>query len=309
MDSFSRIEIFLSVADAGSFTAAGKALNMTGSGVSKQIQNLEDRLKAKLFYRTTRSVTLTEAGEIYYKRAANAVSNMREVEDELKDLQATPTGDLKVNLPLTFGHKYLAPAMAEFAVKYPDIHLNLSFDDSKVDVVAGGYDVVVRIGAAPDSTFRARKLAACPIIVCASHGYIEEHGEPEHPDELAHHKMIIYKGKDNQNSWTFQNEDKSVGHVNFTSALKSDSGEMNGFAARAGIGITIQPLFIVLEDLKDGKLQWILQDYHSYPTWDIYALYPADRYLTQKARLFIDMLVETTQSLALREDCRGNHAC
>lgn len=308
MDSFSRIEIFLSVADTGSFTAAGKKLNMTGSGVSKQIQNLEDKLQVKLFYRTTRSVSLTEAGELYYKRASNAVSNMKEVENELKDLQATPTGVLKVNLPLSFGIGNLSEAIANFAAQYPDIQLDLSFSESKVDVVAGGYDVVVRIGAAPDSTLRARKLAACPIIVCASREYLDKYGEPQTPEELANHKIITYTGKENQNSWTFQRKDTDqIGHVNFNSVLRSDNGDMNKAAAQKGVGIIIQPLFIVIQSLRTERLQWILRDYKSYPIWDIYALYPADRYLTRKARLFIDMLVEVCDKLALIDNCRGKH--
>lgn len=309
MDSFSRIEIFLSVADAGSFTAAGKHLNMTGSGVSKQIQNLEDRLKAKLFYRTTRSVSLTEAGEVYYKRASNALSNIKEAENELKDLQATPTGTLKVNMPLSFGINHLAPAIAEFAAQYPDIQLDLSFNESKVDVVAGGYDVVVRIGAAPDSIFKARKLAPCPIIVCASAEYLAKHGEPKTPDDLKNHKIITYTGKENQNNWTYQKDDGTVGHVGFTSVMKTDNGDMNSYAMKAGVGISIQPLFIVLNDVKAGKLQWILQDYKSYPIWDIYALYPAERYLTQKARLFIDMLVEYCKHIEVSQMCRDKNAC
>lgn len=308
MDNFSRIEIFLSVADAGSFTAAGKHLNMTGSGISKQIQNLEDRLQTKLFYRTTRSVSLTEAGEIYYKRANNAVSNMKEVESELKDLQATPTGALKVNLPLSFGINQLAPAIAEFAAQYPDILFDLSFSEEKVDVVAGGYDVVVRIGAAPDSVFKARKLAPCPIIVTASPEYLAKHGEPKTPDELKNHKMITYTGKENQNSWTYQKNNQEVGHVSFSSVMKTDNGDMNSWAMKAGVGISIQPLFIVLNDLKAGELKWILQDYRSYPVWDIYALYPADRYLTQKARLFIDMLVEFCKDIDMFQECKGRHS-
>ncbi|MCJ8322702.1 MAG: LysR family transcriptional regulator [Rhizobiales bacterium] len=309
MDNFSRIEIFLSVADAGSFTAAGKKLNMTGSGISKQIQNLEDRLKSKLFYRTTRKVTLTEAGELYYKRANNAISNIREVESELIDLQATPTGALKVNLPLSFGISHLAADIAKFAATYPDIKLDLSFSDSRVDVVAGGFDVVVRIGAAPDSVFKARKLVSCPIIVCASQDYLDKHGTPDNPQDLADHQMIIYTGKDNQNNWTYQNEDRSIGHVNFSSILKSDNGEMNNQATLQGIGIAIQPLFIVIDQLKSGALQWILQDYHSYPVWDIYALYPADRFLTRKARLFIDMLVEACKKMEIGDECRGKTEC
>lgn len=282
---------------------------MTGSGISKQIQNLEDQLKAKLFYRTTRSVSLTEAGELYYKRASNALSNIKEAENELKDLQATPTGTLKVNMPLSFGINHLAPAIAEFAARYPDIQLDLSFNESKVDVVAGGYDVVVRIGAAPDSIFKARKLAPCPIIVCGSPEYIAKHGEPQSPDELVNHKMITYTGRENQNNWTYHKEGGAVGHVNFASVMKTDNGDMNSHAMKAGVGLSIQPLFIVLDDLRAGKLQWVLQDYMSYPIWDIYALYPADRYLTQKARLFIDMLVEYCKHIEVSQLCRGGNAC
>ncbi|NRA87369.1 MAG: LysR family transcriptional regulator [Rhizobiales bacterium] len=306
MDRFSRLEIFLKVVETGSFTAAGKKLNMSGSGVSKQIQNLEDQLKVKLFYRTTRSVSLTEAGELYYKSGRNAVSNLKETEKELRDLQATPTGSLKVNMPLSFGISHLSAEVSKFAVQYPDINLDLSFSDSKVDVVAGGYDIVVRIGAAPDSIFKARKLTPCPIIVCASPEYLAKNGTPETPEDLKKHRIITYTGKENQNSWTFQNADREVSNVNFSSVMRSDNGDMNRNATVAGVGISILPLFVVLEQLKAGNLVWILQDYHSYPIWNIYALYPADRYLTKKARLFIDMLVELSTKISLNETCTAH---
>ncbi len=305
MEQLSRLEIFINVVETGSFTAAGRKLNMTGSGVSKQIQNLEHRLKVKLFYRTTRIVTLTEAGQIYYKSVRNAVSNLKEVENELLDLQSTPKGLLKVSLPVSFGVKHLSVAIAEFAVKYPDIKLDLCFSDSKVDVVAGGFDVVVRIGAAPDSVFKARKLAICPIIVCASPEYLKKNSTPKTPEDLKNHHMITYSGRENQNSWTYQKTNGAVAHVNFSSVLISDNGEMSKNAMVAGVGMSILPLFLVIDELKSGKLKWVLCNYKSYPTWNIYALHPADRYLTRKARLFIDMLVEQCKNIQLVDGCRG----
>ncbi len=309
MDRFSRLEIFLKVVEVGSFTGAGKKLNMSGSGVSKQIQNLEDQLKVKLFYRTTRSVSLTEAGELYYKSGRNALLNLKEAEEELRDLQATPTGSLKVNMPLSFGISHLSSAITQFALRYPDIKLDLSFTESKVDVVADGFDIVVRIGSAPDSIFKSRKLAPCPIIVSASPEYLAKNGTPHTPEDLKSHRIITYTGKDNQNSWTYQNADGKVSNVNFRSIMKSDNGDMNRNAVVAGVGISILPLFVVIDQLKRGELTWILRDYHSYPIWNIYALYPADRYLTKKARLFIDMLIDLSKELCLNEKSCANKQC
>ncbi len=299
MGRFSGLDVFIAVANAGSFTQAGKKLQMTGSALSKKIQNLESDLEVKLFYRTTRSVTLTEAGELYYKRASNAYCILEEAEHELKELQTTLKGSLKVNLPLSFSLRYLSEAISAFSLKYPEIVLDVSFTDKLVDVVAEGYDVVVRIGAAVDSSLRAKKLTSGSIIVCASPAYLEAHGEPKTPEELKHHNMIVYSGRDNANSWTYKNNRGDVGNVSFNTTFKSDNGDMNNQMAIAGKGITIAPTFISADAIKSGQLKWILKSYQSFPNWDIFALYPAERYLTRKARVFIDMLEQVTKDSEL----------
>lgn len=292
------LDVFIAVAETGSFTHAGKRLQMTGSALSKQVQNLESTLEVKLFYRTTRSVTLTEAGELYYKKASAAYSVLDEAEHELKELQTTPKGNLKANLPLSFGMSYLSEAIAEFSLKYPDILLDISFTDRVVDIVAEGYDVVVRIGAAMDSNLRAKKLTSGSIIVCASPEYIGKYGEPQSPEDLKDHNMIIYSGRSSANSWTYKNTKGDIGNVSFGSVFRSDNGDMNNQAAIAGRGITIAPTFISIDAINSGKLKWVLQDYQTFPSWDIYALYPAERYLTHKARLFIDMLEVVSKKMA-----------
>jgi DNA-binding transcriptional LysR family regulator len=214
---------------------------------------------------------------------------------------------------MTYGIHYLSDDIADFAKEYPDIILDLSFSDSLVDVVGDGYDVVVRISTASDSILRARKLADCPVIACASPEYLETYGTPQTPEDLKNHKMIVYSGDSNQQNYTYinrksaginredagKNKKRAVQNVTFDSVFRANNGEMNKKAMLAGVGCSILPVFIVLDELKSGKLKWILQDYPPFIELSIYALYPADRYLTQKARLFIDMLVKASKNAVL----------
>ncbi|BCE03021.1 LysR family transcriptional regulator [Marinicellulosiphila megalodicopiae] len=295
MSRFNSLDVFIAVVETSSFTLAGKKLQMTGSAVSKQIQNLERDLNAKLFYRTTRKVTLTEAGQLYFQRANNASILLAEAQAELKELQSTPTGQLKVNLPLSFGMRYLSTAILDFCKHYPDIRLDISFTDRLVDVVAEGFDVVIRIGKAADSSLRAKKIATGKFFVCASPKYLEKYTEPLKPDDLKQHKIISYTGKPQPNTWSYIYKNDPIAHFHFEPSLQSDNPDMINQFVLADLGITIAPIFIVINELKAGNLKIILADYETTPAWDIYALYPAQNFLTQKARLFIDWMSDVCQ--------------
>lgn len=295
MSRFSSLDIFIAVVESSSFTMAGKKLNMTGSAISKQIQNLETSLSAKLFYRTTRKVTLTEAGQLYFQRASSANNLLAEAKEELKALQSTPTGQLKVNIPLSFGMRYLSTAIIEFCKNYPDIRLNVSFSDRLVDVVAEGFDVVIRIGSPADSSLRAKKIATGNFYPTASKQYFETHGIPKTPADLKQHKMIAYSGKPQPNTWVYKDLNHTQQQCNYEPAYHCDNGDMINQFMLAGMGISIAPIFVTLDNLKSGQLQTVLTEYETLPNWDIYALYPAQNHLTKKARLFIDWITKTCQ--------------
>ncbi len=167
MDHISRVGVFLEVAKYESFAGAARALGLTGPAISKQVQSLEDQLGIKLLNRTTRHVSLTEEGAIYFDKARKALDDLNEAEQQIQELKACPTGKLKVNAPMSFGTQFLTRPIAAFAEQYPEVELEVDFDDRWADVVVEGFDVVIRIGTLQDSNLIARKLAPCPIILCA----------------------------------------------------------------------------------------------------------------------------------------------
>ncbi len=292
MDPISKIAIFVQVARLQSFAAAGRALGMSGPAVSKQIQALEDRLGVRLLNRTTRSVTLTEEGALYLDRAAKALEDLQEAERRIQELKDCPTGKLKINAPMSFGNQYLVGPIAQFAQQYPDVKLEVDFDDRWVDVIAEGYDVVVRIGALEDSSLIARKLASCPIILCASPAYRTRHGLPDQPSQLPDFPAIIYSQHGQSEEWRYQASNGSRGSVRLNRNFAGNSAEMQLEACLQGLGIALLPAFVASEHLDSGALLRVLPAFETFPQRGIYALFPQNRHLATRVRLFVDWLSE-----------------
>ncbi|MFT5608308.1 MAG: DNA-binding transcriptional LysR family regulator, partial [Parvicella sp.] len=192
MDHISRVGVFLQVVKYESFAGAARALGITGPAISKQVQSLEGQLGVKLLNRTTRHVSLTEEGAIYFDRARKALEDLEEAQQQIQELKACPTGKLKVNAPMSFGTQFLTKPIASFAQQYPDVELEIDFSDRWVDVLAEGYDVVVRIASLEDSNLIARKLAPCPIVLCAGAKLIEKLGLPDSVDALSDYPAVVY---------------------------------------------------------------------------------------------------------------------
>lgn len=250
----------------------------------------------QLLNRTTRSVTLSEAGHLYFERARQALEDLAEAEAVLQDHQLNPTGTLKINAPMAFGSQYLVGPLANFAARYPQLILNVDFDDRKVDMVAEGYDLVVRIGALKDSSLKARCLAGCPIWLCASPAFVSRHGMPTHPRDLERLPAVGYSQVLAQTEWRYRNGEE-IGTVNFPLALSANSAFMMREACMAGLGLALLPIFAIEDAITSGKLVRLLPDYTTLPERHIYAVYPPGRYQTQKVRFLIDWLVEACASL------------
>lgn len=292
MDSISRVAIFVQVARLQSFVAAGRELGMSGPAVSKQIKALEESLGVRLLNRTTRSVTLTDEGALYLDRAAKALEDLQEAERQIQELKDCPTGKLKINVPMSFGNQYLVGPIAQFAKRYPEVKVEVDFDDRWVDVIAEGYDVVVRIGVLDDSSLIARKLASCPIILCASPAYKDQHGLPNEPSQLPGFPAIIYSKHSQSEEWHYQTPDGSRGSVRLNRNFAGNSAEMQLEACLQGMGIALLPVFIANEHLDSGDLIRVLPTFETYPQRGIYALFPQKRYLATRVRLFVDWLSE-----------------
>ncbi len=297
MDSLSRVRIFMEVVKNGGFAGAARVLGMTGSAVSKQVQNLEDQLGVKLLHRTTRQVTLTEEGELYFLRAGHALDELAEVEAVLQERKATPAGNLKINVPLSFGMQYLRAPLAGFAKAYPDVTMDVSFDDRLVDVVGEGFDVVARIGALADSALLVKKLADCPIVMCASPAYLEAMGVPKKPDDLSKHRMIAFTRHGSGTDWRWKDAKGKVGLTSYQPSFKANTAEMMREAVLEDVGIAALPIFAAATYLKAGGLVRVLPAYETHPMREIVMLYPPGRNLSTKVRLFLDWMSKACVAL------------
>ncbi len=297
MKDFIKIRAFLEVARHESFATAGRQLGMTSSAVTKHIQGLEKDLQVKLFNRTTRTVSLTESGDMFKKHARRAMNEMDEAQSVLHDLQSSPKGALKVSVPMSLGYAHLSHVISNFVTTYPDITMDVSFDDRKVDIIAEEFDLVVRIGALSDSSLVAKRLASCPLIICASPKYLQKHGTPQTPEDLLDHNVLHYSREKHNREWQYKDRLNKMGSVKLTGDFRSDTGFLMRDVAIDGGGVTILPIFFVSDALASGQLIPLLQEYVTWPPRDIYAVFPSNQYVSRRLRLFIDHLSKACKAL------------
>lgn len=297
MDHVSRIGVFIAVVEAQSFAGAARALGITTSAVSKQVQNLELDLKVKLLNRTTRKVSVTEEGAIYFERSARALEDLKEAEEEIFELKSHPRGPLKVSLPLSLGIKYFGHAIATFVSKYPDVELNVSLDDRFVDIAAENFDVVLRIGSLNDTSLIARRLATCPFVLCASSRYLKSNGTPTTPEDLRKHNVLAYTRNNGLHEWRYKDPSGHTGQVSLSGSFKSDSGDILCRAALEGVGIVMLPIFYVAEHLENQDLKPLLANHETWPTREINAVMQPSRFQSMRQRVFVDHLVSTCKKL------------
>lgn len=282
--------LFSRLVELKSFTAVADHLRLSRSLVSKRITRLEDHLGVQLVNRTTRRVELTEAGRTYYQYCLQIENTIQEAESVVSEIRRQPKGNLHVNAPVTYGQIILAPVIAKFLKRYPDISVNLSLSDHYVDVIEGGYDIVIRIGNLKDSSLRARKIATTKLCVFAHKQYLKKHGTPKTPQDLQQHNCLLYRYmRGAPNTWEFKGlMGKEVVQVNGN--FSAENGVPLYKVAQAGLGVAIQPEF-VLDGFRDKNIVRLLQDYQQ-PDIGIYAIYPNTRKLPLNTRVFIDYLAE-----------------
>ena len=297
MDTLSRIGIFIEVAKHESFVGAARHMGITTSAVSKQIQNLEHSLKAKLFHRTTRKVTLTEEGALFYERTRHALDDIEEAKEQLHDLKAKPYGTIKISVPASFGASHLKKPLAEFASKYPEVTMNVSFDDRTVNIAEEGYDLAIRIGSLQDSSMIARKLIDVDFTVCASPIYFEKNGVPKTPEDLINHNVIAYTRNKGAHEWQYETSDGKFGTTKLSSSFKADSAVMMIEASLNDIGIIIMPTLFIKQYIASGELLEVLAEYKTVPERNVYAVFPPNRYLSTRVRLLIEHLDQFCQSI------------
>jgi DNA-binding transcriptional LysR family regulator len=290
MDKLEAMNAFTKVVATRSYAEAGRRLGLTRSAVSKAISELERSLGARLLDRTTRRVSPTEAGLAYYERCIAILAQVEETEIQISRLHDEPKGVLKINAPMSFGVRYLGGAVADFMARHGDLHVELTLDDRFIDPLAEGVDVTLRIGALPDSSLIARRLAPARRVLIASPDYISRYGAPQSPADLAQHRCLTYGHASFMQRWQLIEAGKPIS-VPITAWLSSNNGDVLLAAATKGNGITLLPTFMAGADLKSGRLAVVLPDNPPAPL-GIFALYAPNRYLAAKTRVFIDYLVE-----------------
>ena len=277
---------FVAVVEHGSFTAAADVLNVSTSFVSREVKRLEERLNARLLHRTTRKLQLTDMGRMYYARGREIHNLMDALESDMADLQELPKGLIRITAPGLYADRYVAPALAEFTDKYPDVSVELDTSMQVVDIVAAGFDLAVRMSALQDSSMIARKIAPRRIMVAASPGYLIRHGRPNEPEELRSHNCLTFPDM----PWRFSYAD-GVRTVKVQGTWCSDNGRALVAAAVRGLGLIRMTDYYMATQLQRGELELVLEDYEveDAATWIVY---PAREHLPTRIRFLIDFLAE-----------------
>ena len=288
MDRFLEMQTFNAVVDAGSFVKAAEALHLSKAAVSRHVLDLETRLGVRLLHRTTRRLSLTQEGQVFYARSKELLTELGEAEAELASRSDAASGLVRVNAPVTFGILHLAPLWGMFRVLNPRVSLDITLSDRVVDLLEDGYDLAIRIGALEASSLVSRQLATTRVVLCASPQYLQAHGTPLQPAELAKHAVIAYSYWSGRDDWRF-NGPQGVASVTTQPCIRTNSGDTCRAAALAHQGIILQPAFLVGQDLAQGRLVELMPQYKS-PDLGIYAVYPTRKHVSAKVRRLIDFL-------------------
>jgi DNA-binding transcriptional LysR family regulator len=290
MDKFLEMQTFAAVVDAGSFVKAADALAMSKAAVSRYVGDLESRLGVRLLHRTTRSLSLTEEGQVFHARCKELLSEVDEAEAEITSGIADASGLVRVNAPVTFGIRHLAPLWGEFRAMHPKVTLDVTLVDRVVDLVEEGYDLAIRIATLPNSTLISKRLSTTRMVLCASPRYLEARGRPRHPAELAEHAIIAYSYWSTKDEWHFDGPQGKVS-VRTQACMHTNSGDTCRAAALVHQGVILQPSFLVGEDLLAGRLVELMPEFKSIDL-GIYAVYPTRKHVSPKVRVLIDFLVD-----------------
>lgn len=281
------LDTFVKVAELKGFSRTAEHMNVSKAHVSRQINRLEERLGVQLLRRSTRNVVLTELGEAFYLRIRDNLNALDEAEQAVMDMQESPRGTLRITVAGAFGENYVAPCAAEFMQDYVDLNIELNFTDRTVDLITEGYDLAIRSGVLQDSSLIARRITSRKLFVCASPEYIQLNGKPENLSDLKKHDCLI----GSQPTWHFKDARGKHTQTRIEGKWACNNGYALLQAALRGIGITQLPEYYVRSSLDEGKLVSCLEKFQPSDN-GIWAVYPSNRHLSPKVRLFVDLLVE-----------------
>jgi DNA-binding transcriptional LysR family regulator len=283
------MRLFVQAVRSGSLSAAGRVLGLSPAVASKRLTRLESRLGARLLQRTSRRLSLTREGAIYFERSSAILAEVDAAEAAVSAGRDEARGLLRISAPVALGRRWVGPAVERYAARHPDVAVHLGLTDAVVDLIAGGLDLAVRIGELPDSRLVSRRLAGNRRLVCAAPAYLRRRGRPRTPADLRDHDCLLLVGpQEDSAQWTFEHGGERVG-VHLHGRLLSDNGEQVHAWALAGRGLQRRSIWDVADDLTSGRLVEVLSRYTG-PAAPIHALYPSRRFLPAKTRLFIELL-------------------
>ncbi|MGR8936061.1 MAG: LysR family transcriptional regulator [Gammaproteobacteria bacterium] len=288
MDKLSAMTVFVRVAKAGSFAGGARDLGISRAMATKHIMQLEHNLGIRLFNRTTRSLSLTDVGMSYLERCQQILTEIEETEAAVTQLQTEPRGTLKISAPLFIGAAHIAPAVAEFLEKHPDLSVDIILQSGVADMVDEGIDVAIHLGAMEDTSLIARKLVSSPVVVCGAPHYFEQYGIPEKPEDLENHSCLVSWAVPPRNKWRFKGPNGEF-RIKVSGRMQSNVAGPIRIAAIQGLGLVMLPSYIVGLDILKGRLQTVLENYMPSPL-EIHAVYPHRKYLSAKVRVFLDFL-------------------
>jgi DNA-binding transcriptional LysR family regulator len=286
MANWEGVTEFVAVAETESFTAAAKRLDSSVANISRQIRALENRLATKLFHRTTRKVSATEEGLVFYHHCRQVLDGLEDAERAVTNLQTKPTGKLKITAPLSYGEKFIAPLVNDFVIQHSELQIEMLLSNQKFDLIENGFDLAIRLGVLEDSTLVAKKLAYRKQYVCASPDYLARYGQPHTLSELDKHNCLL----GTLDYWRFEESGKQR-NLKVNGNLQCNSGPALRDAALKGVGLVQLPDYYVGDHIESGKLVSVLTK-QCQSMEGIWAVYPSNRHLSTKVRMLIDFLAE-----------------
>jgi DNA-binding transcriptional LysR family regulator len=285
------METFVRVVETGSFSAVAREGQTTQSAISKQVQALESQLGAKLLVRSTRSHSLTEAGQLYYERCRQMLDSLEEARIEVHRAEHEISGVLRIAAPVAFGRLHIVPRLPGFYARYPRIRIDLQLDDGFVDLVSSGIDVAFRVGELKDSRLIARRIGTAHRGTLAAPSYLAQHGEPQHPEDLLEHQCLVYTGLVNLNEWIYKEEGKPDIAVRVGGNFRSNSSEAIRQAVCEGLGISYSTLWVYGDDIRAGRIKPILTSYRL-PSLPLNVVFQPSRRPSLKVKHFVDYFEE-----------------
>ncbi len=288
MDQLGAMRVFIRVVQTGSFSAAAREQNTSQATISKKVAALEAKLGIKLLTRSSRELSLTQAGGDYFDRCVPIIAELDEAEASARSQVASPKGIIRLTAPVAFGRLVLAPVLPEFLSLYPEIKVDLALSDKHVDLISEGVDVAIRARLLEDSSLVARHLFDNPMLLVASPQYLERQGEPTEPEALKRHNCLVYSLLKSVNIWHFRHEGKDIS-MPVNGNFQCDNGDTILEMVLKGVGLAQLPIWMLDEHLSSGRLKWVMPEYVA-PPLPFNAIFPQSRYEPLKVRAFVDFI-------------------